>query len=222
MRRFSTVAFVAALALCWADSAVIGQQIEISPSAAFQKLADGNSRFADDRPAAKDFSSKRRLELAQGQRPFAAVLTCADSRVVPEVIFDQGLGDLFVVRVAGNIAAPDGIGSIEYAAEHLHVPFVIVLGHESCGAVEAALQGKPLPGALGGLVAQVHTGGQETRDRPGLDAAIRANAIYQAAELSRRSPQLRQLVETQRLQIAPAVYSLRTGKVEWLKPKGKP
>lgn len=222
MRRFSTVGFVAALTLCWAGSAVIGQQVQISPSAALQKLTDGNNRFATDRPAAKDFSSKRRLELAQGQRPFAAILTCADSRVVPEVIFDQGLGDLFVVRVAGNIAAPDGIGSMEYAAEHLHVPLVIVLGHESCGAVEAALQGKPLQGALGGLVAQVHTGGQNLRDRPGLDAAIRANAIYQAEELSRRSRQLGEMVASQRLQIVPGVYSLRTGKIEWLKPKEKP
>ena len=138
--------------------ALMAQEAHPTPATAWQRLKDGNARFSADTPAAKEVGKKRRAELAQGQRPFAVVLSCADSRVVPELLFDQGLGDLFVVRVAGNIVEQGVVGSVDYAAGHLHVPLVVVLGHEGCGAVQAAVDGKPLPGHLGWLVKQVYTG----------------------------------------------------------------
>lgn len=180
---------------------------------ALAKLHEGNARFAADQTGANRTNAARRQELTKGQHPFAVVLACADSRVAPEIIFDQGLGDLFVVRVAGNVAEPGVIGSIEYAVEHLHAPLVVVLGHESCGAVEAALAGKPLPGDLGWLIRHVRTGKGDT-----LSAAVRKNALYQAEELQRRSPVVKELASTQHVQVVPAVYSLSTGKVTWLKP----
>src|SRR5438105_3479472 len=132
-----------------AEPMLSGQEPVPTPAAALDRLKDGNGRFAADKPAARKTDAKRRAELAAGQHPFAVVLTCADSRVAPELVFDAGLGELFVLRVAGNIADPAVVGSIEYAVEHLHTPLIVVLGHESCGAVAAALDGAKLPGDPG-------------------------------------------------------------------------
>lgn len=97
------------------------------------KLIDGNKRFMSGELAKKDIGENRRQELTKGQQPFATVLSCSDSRVAPEIIFDQGLGDIFIVRVAGNVVEPTTLGSIEYGVEHLHAPLLVILGHESCG-----------------------------------------------------------------------------------------
>ena len=193
-----------------------GHEAGPTPNAAWQRLKEGNARFAADRPASKDLGTKRRAELAQAQRPFAVVLACADSRVVPEVLFDQGLGDLFVVRVAGNIAAPSELASIQYAVAYLHVPLVVVLGHEKCGAVQAAVESKPLPGQLGWLVKQIFPGKNPPPEKAAaLEAAIRANALHQAIVL-RQSPELKELVASKRVQIVAGEYSLATGRVTWL------
>jgi carbonic anhydrase len=194
-----------------------GQEAGPTPDAAWQRLKAGNARFAADRPAVKDLSTKRRAELTQGQRPFAVVLSCADSRVVPEILFDQGLGDLFVVRVANNIADPSELASIQYAVTHLQVPLLVVLGHQQCGAVQAAVDGKPLPGQLGGLVKHIYTGKNVPGEKSStaLEAAIRANALHQAA-LLRYSPELKDFVAIKRAQIVAGEYSLVTGKVTWL------
>jgi len=200
------------------------QEARPTSAAALQRLKDGNARFAADRPATKDVGDKRREKLTQGQQPFAAILSCADSRVVPEVLFDQGLGDVFVLRVAGNIAGPGMVGSLEYAVEHLHVPLIVVLGHEECGAVKAALAGKPLPGQLGWLVKQVYTGDNLPADKKEvLNAAIKANVLRQAADLTEKNAELKELVAHERVKIAAGIYSLATGKVTWLdmpEPKG--
>ena len=199
------------------SSALQAQEIRPTGAAALQRLKEGNARFASDRPATRDVGDKRRARLANGQQPFAVVLSCADSRVVPELLFDQGLGDLFVVRVAGNVAEKGMLGSIEYAVEHLHVPLVVVLGHESCGAVQAAMDGKALPGNLGWLVNQVSTGDkQATGKQQTLAAAVRANALHQAAALTKESAELKELADHRRVQIVAGVYSLATGKVTWL------
>lgn len=187
---------------------------------ALSRLKDGNVRFSTDATTKHDITSKRREKLAGGQAPFAVVLTCADSRVAPEYIFDQGLGDLFVVRVAGNIADPYELGSIEYAIEHLHVPLVVVLGHEKCGAVEAAL-GKSRPeGNLGKLISEIHVG-TALPDTPSgaLAAAVEHNARFQAHLLAERSPVLRAHLRKQDLRIVSGVYHLASGKVEWLGDK---
>jgi carbonic anhydrase len=196
---------------------VRGQEVIPSPAVALERLKDGNKRFAAERPIERNVSALRRAELARGQHPFAVILTCADSRVAPEIIFDQGLGDLFVLRVAGNIADPGEVGSIEYAVEHLHVPLVVVLGHEKCGAVQAAVEGKPIPGDLGWLVRQIYVGD----DGPGrssdpLAAGIQANALYQASELTHRSHDLADLVKAGRVRVVCGVYSLTSGTIHWL------
>jgi carbonic anhydrase len=194
------------------------QEVRPAPNAAWQRLKEGNARFAADHRAAKDLGTKRRAELAQGQRPFAVILSCADSRVVPELLFDQGLGDLFVVRVAGNIAGPSELGSIAFAVGSLHVPLVVVLGHDKCGAVQAAVEGKAFPGRLGWLVKQVYTGNKLPAEKgAALGAAIRANALHQA-DVLRQCPELKDFVASKRTQIVVGEYSLATGKVTWLEP----
>ena len=138
----------------------------ISAEQAWQLLKEGNERFAADRSEHKDIGQKRRLELVKGQQPIAVVLACADSRIAPELIFNQGLGDIFVLRVAGNIADPFVLGSAEYAIEHLHTPLLVVLGHEKCGAVAAALDPEKPGGNLGKVINDVYTGKQlPDRDR---------------------------------------------------------
>jgi len=206
-----------------AEPLLFGQEPVPTPAVALERLKEGNGRFAADKPAAKKIDAKRRAELANGQHPFAVILTCADSRVTPELVFDQSLGDIFVLRVAGNIADRAVIGSIEYAVEHLHTPLIVVLGHESCGAVKAALQGKPLPGDLGWLVQQVHVGDKLPEDKQGrLKAGIQANVLHAATELTERSSAIKELAGSNRVQIVSGVYSLTSGEVDWLKmPKAK-
>jgi carbonic anhydrase len=185
-----------------------------APLASLRKATSG---FPTNRPAAKDKSKNRRAALAKNQSPFAIILACSDSRVVPETLFDQGLGDLFVIRLAGNVADPAAIGSIEYAFEYLHVPLIVVLGHEECGAVKAAVDGSEIPDNLGWLVHQVHTGPAATNDqKPTLDSAVRTNVIHQAKELRLRSAPLRELAATERIKVVAGVYSLKSGKVAWL------
>jgi carbonic anhydrase len=128
------------------------------------KLMDGNRRYARHKEQHPDESLARRKELQSDQHPFAVVLSCSDSRVPPELIFDQGLGDLFVIRVAGNIASDDELGSIEYSVEHLHTKLVMVLGHEKCGAITAAVEGSNEAGHLKSLVAAIQPSVEETRN----------------------------------------------------------
>jgi carbonic anhydrase len=190
--------------------------------AVLQELVRGNDRFVAGKPRRTHLDAKRRQELTQGQHPRAAILGCADSRVPPEHVFDQGLGDLFVVRLAGNIPDESAIGSLEYAVEHLGTSLVLVLGHHGCGAVQAAMAGGHVEGNLGSVLEPIapavaaakangrlgHKGGDQ------LDAAIHENARLSAKALVARSPLLRRLVEEGKLQIAVGVYDLDTGKVD--------
>jgi carbonic anhydrase len=185
--------------------------------AAWKRLREGNARFVSDMPAPRDISRQRRATLARGQRPFAAVLTCADSRVAPELVFDQGLGELFVLRMAGNVADAGVIGSIEYAVEHFRCPLVVVLGHESCGAVQAAVEHADVHGNLGTLIEQVHVGTKLPDDpKAALAAAVRNNVLYHASELTYKSTVLKDFASSGRIRIVPGVYSLTTGEVSWL------
>src|SRR5947209_2306854 len=151
IRLPKTVVTIFAL-LMFAGGALSQEAAPPTAEGAIKLLKEGNGRFAQGKLAAKDTGANRRALLAKGQHPFAVVLTCADSRVAPELVFDQGLGDLFVLRVAGNITDPFTLGSIEYAVEHLHTPLIVVLGHENCGAVAAALTKVEFPGNLGTLI----------------------------------------------------------------------
>jgi carbonic anhydrase len=186
----------------------------VTPAEALQSLKDGNRRFVTDH-LEKSAGKERLVELVKGQRPIATVVACADSRVSPELVFNKGLGELFVLRVAGNVAVDSHgiVGSAEYAVAHLKVPLVVVMGHENCGAVKASLTGDPAPGSLGRLLRSVQVGNQLN-----LVGAVRNNVIFQSDQMLLESELLRDLVVRGRIMIVPALYSLNTGEVTFMDP----
>ncbi len=189
---------------------------------ALKKLMDGNQRYVTGNLAQKDLGDAKRQELAKGQKPFAIVVTCSDSRVAPELLFDQGLGDIFVVRVAGNVIDSIELGSIEYAAEHLHSPLIIVLGHEKCGAVTAALEAKGNPtGNIGSIVKKILPAAQEAKKKGGtkdeiLEAAIKENVKNTAKDIIKKSKIIRHLSHKGEVKVVAGEYSLTTGKIEMI------
>lgn len=182
---------------------------------ALQRLLAGNQRYVAARQEHPDQAPARRAELSGGQQPFAIILGCADSRVPPEVIFDQGLGALFVVRVAGNVVDNVVLGSIEYAAAHLHTPLIVVLGHSKCGAIEATIAGGELEGHLPDLAAAIQPAVDQAKSLPGdpLDNAVVANATMVAERLRSAEPVLSELVCAGKLKVIAAKYDLDTGVV---------
>jgi carbonic anhydrase len=195
----------------------------IRPSAALQRLMDGNARYMRNQVDLKDFNAGRAAR-AQAQYPIAAILGCADSRVSAEFIFDQGPGDLFICRVAGNYMNVDILASMEYGVEVLGAPLVMVLGHTNCGAVKAVLQyekdRKPLPGHLQMLLDAVGPGVVEAmRQGPTdqLDHAIEANVRHNAQRLRQAHPVIAKAVEEKRVEVVSAVYELASGQVRLLK-----
>ncbi len=186
----------------------------LSPDDAQQKLMEGNQRFIQHQPQYPDQSEARLREVAQVQHPFATVLSCADSRVPAEIVFDQGIGNIFDVRIAGNIATPEAIGSIEYAVVLLGTPLLMVLGHERCGAVTAAVQNKSLPGEISTFVNAILPAVQRVKDRPGdtVDNAVVANVHYQIEQLQ-RSLLLMERLQSGKLKIVGGRYDLDTGMV---------
>jgi len=195
-----------------------------TPDRALKRLLDGNARFVADATLTLGEDKARRIETAEHQTPFAIVVGCADSRVPPEILFDQGIGDIFTVRVAGNTTAPPAIvGSIEYAAEHLGSILVVVLGHESCGAVKAGLEhvlnGASEHGSIGAVVEPIIPAVQAVRDQPEdkiLDAAVQQNARLQAQAAASSAAILKPLVDAGKLRVVAAEYHLATGKVDIL------
>jgi carbonic anhydrase len=190
-----------------------------TPSAdqVWNSLAEGNKRFIAGKQATHDFVSQRHT-LAKDQHPRVAVLSCSDSRVPPEVVFDQGLGDLFVVRVAGNSADPTGIGSLEYAVEHLGTAMIVVLGHQSCGAVKAACSGEKMPTPnLEAFVQPIrHSCSVAKQGHTGeglIDFAVRDHVNQTAQDLLTRSPVLKRAHDEGKLSIVEAYYSLESGSV---------
>ena len=198
----------------------------VSPDAALTMLKDGNARFVAGKPQYPHQNKERRvLTATKGQAPIATILSCSDSRAPVELIFDQGVGDLFVVRVAGNVAGTDEIASLEYASEHLHTPLLVVLGHTKCGAVTAVVENAQLRGNLASLAAKIKPAVFKTRmahrDLRGdafLAAAIKANVQQALADLLVRSRIIKDLIKAGKLQVSGAIYDLESGKVEWLEP----
>ncbi len=184
------------------------------------KLMDGNKRYVTGAFAQKDVGEARRKELTGGQKPFAIVVTCSDSRVVPEIIFDEGLGDIFVVRVAGNVLDPIALGSIEYAAEHLHAPLLVLMGHEQCGAVSAALDAKGEPeGNIGSIMKKIMPAIKKAKAKGGsrddvLNNAIKENVVLSYKAVRDQSPILRHLIDKGELRVVAGVYHLASGDVE--------
>lgn len=191
---------------------------------ALAALASGNERWVAGNSENPNIDSSRRLEQAtNGQTPFAAVLTCADSRLPVERIFDRGVGEVFVARVAGNVVSPHQTGSIEYAAEHLNVPLLVVMGHTKCGAVKAAVSGGHLTPNIDSIVKSIKPAVDRARvqaenagDDALLAASIRENVWGSVFELISTSPTVRTMVEQKKLKVVGAVCDVQTGKVTFL------
>lgn len=205
-----------------------GRETSLDP---LERLARGNERYRSGKAGHFGEDRDRRLDLARAQHPFAIVVGCADSRVPPEIVFDQGLGEIFVVRTAGEALDDLALASIEYAVEHLEVRTIVVLGHERCGAVLATLQGGELPGHLKYLARALapHVEVQRRKLPPAregeappaippelLDEAVEANVRGVVSELEECEPILSELEHTRELRIVGARYDLDTGTVEWL------
>jgi carbonic anhydrase len=186
----------------------------LTPDNAIDQLMQGNKRFANQKTKQPNRGSFRLREVAKGQNPFAAILGCADSRVPAEIVFDQGLGDLFVVRVAGNVATPEEIGSLEYGTLVLGAKVVLVLGHQKCGAVKATIEAKPVPGKIGSVLEQIKPAVLASQNQAGdpLKNATLANIKNQIAILN-SSPVIADLVKTGKLKIIGGFYDLETGLV---------
>ncbi len=200
------------------------RQSEVSPDDALRILQEGNARYAADQPEFPNRTRERREVAAQtGQEPFAAVLSCSDSRVPVGMIFDRGIGDIFVVRVAGNVVGDSERASIEYAVEYLGTPLVIVMGHSCCGAVKAVADHGLLPGNLAGLSEKIiRSVDKVSKDEPGtppeklLDKAVVANVWQSIEDLLKGSKGVRDRVTTAHVKVLGAFYHIDTGKVDWL------
>ncbi|MFA5077575.1 MAG: carbonic anhydrase [Candidatus Micrarchaeia archaeon] len=184
---------------------------------AVEKLLEGNMRFRSQ-PAQKDLA-KMRAETLDGQAPYAIVLTCSDSRVPPEHIFDAGIGAIFVIRNAGNVADKVALGSIEYAAEHLHTPLLVVMGHEKCGAVKAAWElpeGQHAEGNIADIVKKIEKSVKKMKKKgKDIEDAARENVKNQMKTILRKSAICKKLVEEGKLKIVGAKYKLSDGSVEF-------
>ncbi len=193
----------------------------ISPDAALHRLREGNERYVRGDTRRHDFRHEREA-LSKGQNPFAAVLSCADSRIAPEYCFDTARGDLFVCRIAGNFASDEMVASLEYAVQVLNTPLILVLGHEACGAVDATIKsikdGTTLPGHLPSLVDAIRPAVEAAQGQPGdmLANAIRQNVKLNVDKLKTAGPILKSFVDDNKIRVVGGIYELRTGRLELL------
>ncbi len=181
-----------------------------------ERLKTGNARFVEDKLDGQLQDSSRRESLTAGQEPYAIVLSCADSRVVPELAFDTGLGELFVVRVAGNVANTSSVASIEYAVAHCGTRVIVVMGHESCGAVTAACAGGDNGYNINHLLAHIAPSIAACGEGSDITTVIKKNAELVVQDLLRRSEILSKFHKEEGLKIVPAYYNLDSGRVDWL------
>src|SRR6266702_5750906 len=198
------------------------EQPTVAPAEAIAKLKEGNARYTSGNLQHPGQTTERRAELTKSQHPFAIILSCSDSRVPPEIVFDQGLGDLFIVRVAGNVINDEGLGSIEYSVDHLGTRLILVLGHQSCGAVKAAREtiaakGKA-PGHIESLVTAIKPAVEATA-KDDLETTIKANVKNVVQTLRSSTPILKAKVDSGEIQVIGGYYSLDTGAVTFLDEK---
>lgn len=227
--RSQVVACLSSLLLTSALYAADHAGSAVSPDEALSLLRDGNARFVAGQSKHPHCDQSRLIETDErGQHPFATIVSCSDSRVPVEILFDEGFGDLFVVRVAGNVCDVDETGSIEYGLGHLGTPLLVVLGHTACGAVTAVATHSELHGSIPQLVDNIKPAvALAEKEHPGLHgkeivpAAVRANVWQSIEDLLRTSPETRELIEANKVQVVGAIYDLHTGKVEWMGPHPK-
>ncbi|MCC7376310.1 MAG: MCP four helix bundle domain-containing protein [Verrucomicrobiales bacterium] len=218
--RFSSVLGLAFLACAIPVRTCASTEPAAEP---YQFLIQGNQRFVAGTAQHPGQDGVRRTEVAKGQHPQAVVITCADSRVSPEILFDQGLGDLFVIRVAGAVANTDQVGSIEYGVEHLKAPLLVVMGHSQCGAVAAVVRGDPVEGNIPDAVKNIGPVVRRVKAAQGgaavdalVAASIEANTWQTVDDIFQASPMVREMVASGKLQVVGALYDLSSGSVKWL------
>ena len=222
-RLFATLAMAVFLVSMGALAMAYSTGPGVTADEALAKLKDGNLRFVAGASVAPHQDAARRQETAtNGQHPFATVLACADSRVPVEVVFDQGVGDIFTVRVAGNVAATDEIGSIEYAAEHLGTPLVVVLAHTKCGAVTAVVKNEPVTPNIAKLVAPIEPAVKGVKSRFAnltmdelISRSIEANMWQAISDIYAKSPLLKKMAAEGKIKVVGALYDIDSGKVQW-------
>lgn len=211
-----------ALVICFVGFSCVKKQensIDIRPKDGLAMLVEGNKRFMENHPVHPDQTLERIRDLKKGQHPYAVIVSCSDSRVPPELIFDQGLGDLFVIRNAGNIIGDYELGSVEYAVEHLHTPLVIVLGHTQCGAVGAFIEHKKdsVPNHIQKIIDYIKSEPEEmgiNEDSVGYyDRAIEANLLHGVHTLQNSEPVLAKLVKRGKVKVIGALFNLETGRI---------
>lgn len=196
----------------------------VTPGEAIARLKEGNSRFCHDHCLHPHEDARRRVQTAvDGQHPFAAVLACSDSRVPVEILFDQGIGDIFSIRVAGNVCGVDELGTVDYVVEHLAVPLLVILGHTDCGAVTAATVGMEVPGTVKAIVDkispavhQAHVAHPELNGKALVPCAIEANVWHAVEEILSNSPIARERIAAGHLKVVGAIYDVKSGQVKWL------
>lgn len=217
-----TAVFVSCASLCYAA----GGATTINADEAKALLKAGNSRYIASTAQHPDQGmDRRKLTATEGQKPFVTLLSCSDSRVPPEILFDRGVGDIFVVRVAGNVANVDQIGSMEYAVGHLGTPLLMVLGHTKCGAVAAVVQGADLYGSIvplakniGSAVASAKRNNPSVTSDSFMNVAIEANVWQGIEDIFRTSPMIADTVKSGKLKVEGALYDIETGMVVWKGP----
>ena len=203
-----------------ADSSVV--KPVTTPEQALQRLKEGNRRFVLGTPQYPNLTRERMIETARGgQHPFATIISCSDSRVPVEAIFDQGVGDLFVIRVAGNVADTDEIGTSEYGGGHLGTPLLVVMGHTQCGAVTAVAKGEKVGGSLPKLVDNIipavkRAKAQGLAGDALIAASIRENVHQSLHDLEHNSKEIKHLVHEGKLKMVGAIYNIETGEVDWI------
>jgi len=183
-----------------------------------RRLTEGNLRYVSSKPEHPNQGEDRRMEVSKGQSPVAVIVGCSDSRIPPEIVFDQGLGDLFVIRVAGNVLDDIGMGSIEYAVDHLGVELVVVLGHGKCGAVSATVGGGEAHGHIGSIVDAIIPALTRAKELPGdlTDNTIRANVGLMVEKIRTSQPILAKKSGEGKVKITGAYYDIESGKVEFI------
>lgn len=215
-------ASLAAIALVLSSNLVC--YAETTPQQIWDRLKEGNTRYLSGKSIHPRFDAAKRQQTArEGQKPIATILGCSDARVPPEMVFDQGFGDLFVVRVAGNVCAVAELASIEYGVKYLHTPLIVVMGHSKCGAVDGALSGAELKGSLPKLMSLISPVTDKTKaSNPKLkgnallDAAVEDNVRNSIAEILKNSPGLAQLVKEKKLMIVGGVRNIEDGTIRWI------
>ncbi len=187
----------------------------LDAAGALKRLTDGNARYVSHKEKHPHLDEHRLKEVAKGQHPYATILTCADSRVSPELMFDEGLGDLFVIRVAGNVVDDVVLGSIEYGAAHLHTPVIMVLGHERCGAVGAAVKNVVEPGHISSLVTRILPAVRAAKKQEGdlVENSVRANVELVVGQIKAAEPVIAELVLAGKCKVVGARYDLDDGSV---------